>query len=154
MRIISGHRIGKGTTLMVGCAAVIFDQKREKILLTRRTDNGQWCLPGGRMESGENAAEACEREVLEETGLHVRITKLVGIYTTPDLVIQYKDGNRHQLVAMCFECQIIGGELGLSDETTEYGWFTPGQIDAMDLVEHHRQRIMDAVENQIAPFVR
>jgi ADP-ribose pyrophosphatase YjhB (NUDIX family) len=44
----------------LGCSAAIFDE-RGRILLTRRADNGQWCLPGGRMESGESAAEACER---------------------------------------------------------------------------------------------
>src|SRR3954447_23631318 len=140
MQILKGPRIGLGTTLMVGCAAVIFDSpKGEKILLTRRSDNGKWCLPGGRMEPGESAAEACEREVLEETGLRVTVTKLSGVYTSPDWVIQYGDGNRHQLVAFSFICEPLGGELALSDETTEYGWYTPAQIAAMDLVEHHPQ---------------
>ena len=139
---------------MVGCAAVIFDEKREKVLLTRRADNGQWCLPGGRMEPGESATEACVRETLEETGLHVRVAKLIGIYTSPDWIIQYNDGNRHQLVAFCFEAQIIGGQLGLSNETTEFGWYTPAQIEAMDLVAHHRQRLADAFANRAEPFVR
>src|SRR5215203_2876265 len=68
MRILKGHRIGKGTSLMVGCAAVIFESPaRNRILLTRRADNGKWCLPGGRMEPGESAIECCEREVFEET---------------------------------------------------------------------------------------
>src|SRR3954451_24266865 len=135
MQILKGPRIGRGTTLMVGCAAVIFDSpNRERILLTRRSDNGKWCLPGGRMEPGESAAEACEREVLEETGLVVKVSKLVGIYTSADWVVQYKDNVRHQLVAMCFVCECTGGELGLSNETTEFGWYTPEQIHTMDLV--------------------
>jgi len=66
MKILKGDRIGRGTTFMVGCAAIIFESSaRKTILLTRRSDNGKWCLPGGRMEPGESAAEACEREVLE-----------------------------------------------------------------------------------------
>ena len=154
MQILQGPRIGKGTSLMVGCAAVIFAENRSKILLTRRADNGRWCLPGGRLDSGENASECCIREVREETGLEAEIVKLVGIYTSPDMVVQYKDGNRHQLVAMCFECEITGGKLGLSNETTEFGWFTPKEIESMDLVEHHRSRIADAVENQALPFIR
>jgi ADP-ribose pyrophosphatase YjhB (NUDIX family) len=154
MRIISGDRIGRGAPLVAGCAAIVWDAHRERILLTRRSDNGRWCLPGGRMESGESAAEACAREVLEETGLRVRVTRLVGVYTSPDFVIEYADGNRYQIVAMSFEAEIIGGELVVSEETTEHGYFTPDQIRSMDLVEHHVQRIDDAVANQKAAFVR
>ena len=154
MRIVTGDRIGRGAPLVAGCAAIIWDEPRQKILLTRRSDNGRWCLPGGRMDSGESAAEACVREVLEETGLRVRVTRLVGIYTSPDFVIEYADGNRFQIVAMSFEAQVVGGELRLSNETTEFGYFTPGQIESMDLVEHHVQRIADAVENRAAAFVR
>jgi 8-oxo-dGTP pyrophosphatase MutT (NUDIX family) len=83
MQILHAPRIGKSATLMVGCAVVIFDPPREKILLTRRADNNRWCLPGGRMEPGESAAEAAQREAWEETGLRVAVTRLVGIYTNP-----------------------------------------------------------------------
>ena len=155
MRILKGDRIGRGTSLMVGCAAIIFQSAaREKILLTRRADNGKWCLPGGRMEPGESASECCMREVLEETGLQVSIQKLAGVYTSPDWVIEYRDGNRHQLVAFSFVCEVTAGELQLSDETTEFGWFTREQIKSMDLVEHHPQRIADAWANQPEAFVR
>ena len=68
-KIITGHRVGQNGTIRVGCSAVIFDKNHEKILLTRREDNNQWCLPGGGMESGESASETCIREVEEETGL-------------------------------------------------------------------------------------
>lgn len=156
MQIIKGPRIGKTSTLTAGCAAVIFDEAREKILLTRRSDNFKWCLPGGRMEPGESAAETCQREVFEETGLNVEIVKLIGIYTSPDWVITYANtpGKLLQLVAMCFEAKVIGGTLGLSNETTEFGWFTPDQIATMDLVEHHPQRIADALANRPEAFVR
>ncbi len=154
MRIITGDRIGRSAPLVAGCAAIIWDPSRGKILLTRRSDNGRWCLPGGRMESGESAAEACAREVFEETGLRVRVTRLIGIYTSPDFVIEYADGNRFQIVAMSFEAEVIGGELVLSIETTEYGYFTPAQIKSMDLVEHHVQRIADAVANRREAVIR
>jgi 8-oxo-dGTP pyrophosphatase MutT (NUDIX family) len=154
MKIIRGERIGRGVPLVAGCAAVIWDSHRQKILLTRRADNGKWCLPGGGMESGESAAEAVEREVFEETGLRVRPTRLIGIYTSPDLIIEYNDGNRFQLVAMSFEAELVGGELGLSDETTEVGYFTPEQIKSMDLVEHHPQRIADALQGRAEAFIR
>jgi 8-oxo-dGTP pyrophosphatase MutT (NUDIX family) len=149
-----GDRIGKTATLMVGCAAVIFDAAREKILLTRRADNGRWCLPGGRMEPGESAAEAAAREVWEETGLRVAITRLIGIYTDPNIVVSYRDCRRFQIIAMCFEAKILEGEAGLSNETTAVGWYNPEQIARMDLVDHHPQRIADALANQTAAFFR
>ena len=154
MRIVTGDRIGRGAPLVAGCAAIIRDESRQRILLTRRSDNARWCLPGGRMESGESAAEACAREVLEETGLRVRVTRLIGIYTSPDFVIEYADGNRFQIVAMSFEAEIVGGQLQTTDETTEFGYFTPQQIESMDLVEHHVQRIADALANRPDAFVR
>jgi len=106
------------------------------------------------MEPGESAAEACEREVLEETGLRVVAKKLSGVYTSPDWVIQYGDGPKHQLVAFAFVCEFVGGELGLSNETTAYGWYTPEQIKSMDLVEHHPQRIADALADRAEAFIR
>ena len=119
--LIQGDRVARGATLRPGASVLIFDQRREQVLLTRRTDNGLWCLPGGGMDPGESAEEACIREALEETGLQVRVTKLVGVYTSPNIVVQYADGNRIQPVAFSFEAEIVGGELGLSDETTAYG---------------------------------
>ena len=60
-QILCGERIGKQGKIRLGCSAAIFDE-RGRILLTRRADNNQWCLPSGGMEPGESAAEACERE--------------------------------------------------------------------------------------------
>lgn len=49
-KLVYGDRIGKQAKLTIGCSAIIYDVTGEKILLTRRTDNGRWCLPGGAME--------------------------------------------------------------------------------------------------------
>ncbi|MCH7736390.1 MAG: NUDIX domain-containing protein [Chloroflexi bacterium] len=155
MRTISfGERIGKEGVLRVGASALIFDESRGKILMTQREDNGRWCLPGGAMDPGESADETCVREVLEETGLQVRVTKLVGIYTTPDLLIEYRDGNKVQPVTFSFEAEITGGELVLSNETIDFGWYTVAEIDAMDTLEHHLTRIHDGVNNLPAAFFR
>ena len=142
-----GDRIGKEGKLRPGASALIFDEARERILMTQREDNSRWCLPGGGMDPGESAAETCVREVLEETGLEVRVTKLVGIYTSPDLLIEFPDGNKIQPVAFSFEAEITGGELGLSNETIAFGWYTVAEIEAMDTMEHHITRIHDALKN-------
>ena len=106
------------------------------------------------MDPGESASETCIREVMEETGLVVQVTRLIGVYTTPDLLIEYRDGNKVQPVTFSFEAEITGGELGLSDETIDFGWYTVAEIDAMDTLEHHLTRIHDAVENRTEAFYR
>ncbi|MDQ2806572.1 MAG: NUDIX domain-containing protein [Chloroflexota bacterium] len=139
---------------MPACAAVIFAADQEHILLTRRSDNGRWCLPGGAIEAGESAAEACAREVREETGLEVAVGRLIGVYTTPHRIVEYDDGNQRQLIAFCFAATPTGGVLGLSDETTEAAYFAPSEIADLDLVDHHWERISDALAGQRTTFVR
>ena len=152
--IIFGERISKTGRLRPGCSATLFDASREKILLTRRADNGQWCLPGGGIDPGEDVAEACVREMLEETGLHVRIVRLLGIYSSPHLIVQYADGNRFQIMALNFEVEAVGGELSLNEEVTAFGYFSPAEIEPLDLMPHHRQRIADACNLSGAPYIR
>jgi len=152
-QILYGPRISKQGKIRLGCSAAIFDEQ-SRILLTRRADNGQWCLPGGRMESGESAAEACEREVFEETGLSVRVKRLVGVYSQPDQLVIYPDGNKAHIVALHFEAEIIGGELGLSNETSDVGYFTVGELEGLEFLGRHKERIIDTMAKQVQAFIK
>jgi ADP-ribose pyrophosphatase YjhB (NUDIX family) len=153
-KIIEGERIGKLGQLALGCSATIFDSTRQKVLLTRRTDNGRWCLPGGRTESGESIVETCLRETLEETGLEVRMVRLLGVYSSPHRLVEYPDGNRYHVVALNFEVEPIGGTLTISDETTDYGYFSWDEMAHMDVMETHVERLTDVFSGQLPPFVR
>ena len=120
-KVLHGKRIGKKGRIRLGCSAVIFDEKREKVFLTKRADNGLWCLPSGGMEPGESVEETIIREVWEETGLTVHVLRLVGVYSDPDALVVYSDDTAVQIVALNFEAEIMGGEPGLSDETSDWG---------------------------------
>jgi ADP-ribose pyrophosphatase YjhB (NUDIX family) len=152
-QVLYGERLGKQGKLRLGCSAAIFDEQG-RILLTRRADNGQWCMPGGRMEPGESVAEACEREVFEETGLSVRVQRLVGVYSHPDQLVIYPDGNKAHIVALHFEAEIITGELGLSNETTDFGYFTMDEVHGMDLLGRHKERIIDTLESRVETLIK
>jgi len=78
-------------SLVVATSAVVTDDAG-RILLQRRTDSGNWALPGGGMEMNESLADSVVREVKEETGLDVEVTGLVGTYTDPRHIIAYTDG--------------------------------------------------------------
>ena len=152
-QIIYGDRLGKQGKIRLGCSAAIFDE-HGRVLLSKRRDNGQWCLPSGGMEPGESAAEGCEREVLEETGLSVRVKRFVGVYSHPDQLIVYSDGGKFQIVALHFEAEIIDGELGLSDETSDFGYFTMEEVEGLEMLDRHKERIMDTLVNQKEAFIR
>jgi ADP-ribose pyrophosphatase YjhB (NUDIX family) len=153
-QVLYGERLGKEGKLRVGCSAVIFDEAREKVLLTRRTDNGRWCVPGGGLEAGESVEEACLREVWEETGLRARVTRLIGVYSDPDQLVIYSDGNKAFFVVLSFEVEVIGGELGLSDETTEAGYFSLAEMDSMPMHGRHKHRVMDALLGQAEALIQ
>ncbi len=153
-RLHYGDRISRYGRLRIGCSAILFDTARRKVLLTRRADNGEWCLPGGAMEVGESVEEACVREFYEETGLIVRPVRLVGVYSNRDLLIEYPDGNRIQMVVLHFEVERQGGEMKLSPETLEIGFFDLEQIQHMKLLGHHYQRILDSLEMRPYPVLR
>ena len=154
VRILQGERIGQLGELLITCAGAIFDLTGQKVLLIRRYDNGRWCLPGGRMMAGESVAEACIREVWEETGLQVRISKLIGVYSNPHEVHEYADGGRYQVVGLCFVAERIDGEPRLSNETIAFGYFTLTEIQAMDVMENNFEYIYDAFAAQPSSFVR
>lgn len=132
----------------------MLNDDRTKLLLTRRADNGRWCLPGGAFDPGESISETGVREVKEETGLDVEIVRLVGIYSDPNRILEYADGNRYHMVSIHFEAAVTGGELTLSDETTEFLWCSPNEISALDLMEHHMERITDTYAGRQQAFVR
>jgi 8-oxo-dGTP pyrophosphatase MutT (NUDIX family) len=152
-QIVYGERIGRQGKIRLGCSAAIFDELR-RILLTKRTDNGQWCLPSGALEPGESVAEACEREVFEETGLSVVVKRLVGVYSHPDQLSVYGDGNKFQIVALHFEAVITGGELGLSDETSDFGYFTLEEVEKLEMLGRHKERIIDTLAGHSEAFVK
>lgn len=153
-RIVEGKRVARQAHLRPGCYAAIFDASRTKILLTRRADNRLWCLPGGKIEPGESVAEACLREVREETGLQVRVVRLIGVYSSPDWMVEYPDGRRTQAVALCFEAVIEGGALGESCEVCEFGYFDVDEAAGLALCNDHYQRIQDAFAQQDSAFIR
>ncbi len=92
-----------------------------KIVLIKRGTvpfKGVWALPGGFVDSQETAEEACVREAEEETGLDVKIERLVGVFSSPG-----RDPERGT-IAIAYLCNVAGGKLLGGDDAEEAKWFS------------------------------
>ncbi|NGN67646.1 NUDIX domain-containing protein [Streptomyces sp. A7024] len=128
----------KPNSLVVAASAIVTDEVG-RILLQRRRDNGLWALPGGGMDVEDSLPGTAVREVKEETGLDIEITGLAGTYTDPRHIIAYSDGEVRRQFNICFTSRITGGELSISDESTELRFTAPEEIAALPM--HHTQRL-------------
>lgn len=144
---------GVATSLRVSATAFIRDEAG-RVLLQQRSDNGFWNLPGGGLELGESVAEACVREVREETGLEVEIVRLIGVYSAPEITtMSYPDGRVIQYVTSLFKCKVIGGKLGVDAESLALEWFDPLELPT-PFSPNHVSRLQDALAGQTAAFWR
>jgi ADP-ribose pyrophosphatase YjhB (NUDIX family) len=98
-------------TPKVGSNAAIFDEQG-KILLMERANGTGWCLPCGWLEPNESPSEAAVRETREETGLNIRVLRLIDIFTRKPSAAN----GPFTTVSAVYLCEVISGELRLSHE--------------------------------------
>jgi 8-oxo-dGTP diphosphatase len=111
------------------------------ILIKRRNEpfRNSWALPGGFVEYNETVENAVLREAKEETGLEVKIEKLVGIYSEPG-----RDPRGHT-VSAAFLCKATGGNLKADTDAKEVCEFNINLVKDMDLAFDHRRILKDAL---------
>lgn len=116
------------------CVGGIVTDAAGRFLLVRRANEpgrGCWSVPGGRVEPGESDADACAREVLEETGLHVNVGELVGTVERDAPgggVFEIRD----------YRCTARHGvdpaAVRAADDATDAGWFTASELRGLTCV--------------------
>ncbi len=115
-----------------------------------RADDGNWELPGGRIDVGESAPEAAVREVAEEAGVDIELTGLSGVYSDPTSLIVDRDGGVRQQLALCFHAVPRGGRAQErarpdGEETTRAAWFDPARTAELPMHPAVRLRLRAAV---------
>jgi|SRR5581483_11206272 len=138
--------------LVPAASAVVADTDGQ-ILLARRRDNQLWTIPGGAMEPGETIAQTAMREVKEETGIEVEVVSLVGIYSDPNHVVEYADGEVRQQFSVCFACRPTGAEAGRDDEMSEVGFFSPDALAGMEIHPSIRLRLDHYLAQRAEPYI-
>lgn len=97
-----------------------------RILLVRRgiePGYGRWVFPGGFVDRGELLQDAAVREALEESGVEIRITRLLDVYSA----------SGSSVVVIVYVAEAIGGAAGPGDETLDARWFAVHEIPWNDL---------------------
>lgn len=102
--------------LGVPSVTIVIRDPSGRVLLGRHANGGAWLLPGGAIEPEETPADAAVREAWEETGLHVRLEHLVGVFGGPHCTVEYGNGDRTSYLMVVFEGRPVGGELRADGE--------------------------------------
>jgi 8-oxo-dGTP pyrophosphatase MutT (NUDIX family) len=138
-------------SIVVAVTAFVRDETG-RLLLIRRTDNDLYAIPGGALELGETLTQTVQREVMEETGIAVKVTGLIGIYSDPEHVIEFTDGEVRQEFSICFRADPTGGDLRTSDESKEVLWVAPPELAALNIHPSIRLRISHGLEGRAEPY--
>lgn len=132
--------------IILNFAGGILANSKNEILLQKRSDFNAWGLPGGALEFGESAQEACVREFLEETGLKVRTKSLLGVST--NFIQHYPN----QDVAQAVTVELVEKmSKEISSETLDLKYFSKDKLPKIFNKQH--QIFIDHYFNEDYPFI-
>jgi len=117
-----------------------------EIVLVRRRDTGEWGLPGGIIEWGEEVSTTAKRELWEETGLElITIQRLVGVYSKRD-----RDPRLHS-ISISFVAA-VAGDLKVKDdlEISEVRAFSANSLPLGNLAHDHERQLQDFLAGKTA----
>ncbi|MFF3667232.1 NUDIX hydrolase [Microtetraspora malaysiensis] len=139
---------------LVPSVNVVVTNDAGDILMIRRSDNGNWAVPGGAIDLGESLPQAAVRETLEETGIVCEITGLVGTYTDPKHVILYtSNGEARQEFSIVLTARAVDGRPTPSDESREVRWVPRDQVETLSMDRSMRLRIGHYLDGTGLPHI-
>ena len=144
-RMAQREAFGKPRDVCIDCGHVHFEDPKVAVGVVASMDGGivlgkrahdpklgAWSFPSGFVDAGEIVEEAAVREVVEETGVEVRLDRLLGVFSTA--------GER--VIFVAYAGTVVGGTLEAGDECLEVGIFAPDALP--DLAFPHDHEIVDA----------
>lgn len=138
--------IGNQEIILNFSGGIVTNQKNE-VLLQLRSDKNLWGLPGGAVEKGETVEQAAVREVLEETGLHVKVVSLLGIYS--NYFDTYTNGDKAQTITTMFIFKLVEGNLSIENsETLDLEFFSKTNLPEI-ANQQHKDAIKDYFSGEL-----
>ncbi|GAA1919335.1 NUDIX domain-containing protein [Nocardioides lentus] len=118
-----------------------------EVLLVRRSDNGRWTPVTGILDPGEEPAVGAAREVLEETGVVVRVDRLAEVSAGPP--VTHVNGDRARYLDLTFACTWLAGEARVGDdESVDVRWCPVDELAATLDVPAHLPRVAAALSEE------
>ncbi len=154
-RVYFGDPAAPVASVVTPSVFVAVREEQGRLLLVRRCDSGAWELPGGCVDVGESALRTAIREVAEETGLRIRITGLVGLFTDPAHVVAAAWGAEvRQQFVVCFHGWAAWGRPRPDGhEICEVDWFDPEDVESLTLEPGVRRLVRYALAGASEPHL-
>ncbi|MEH7418620.1 NUDIX domain-containing protein [Neobacillus drentensis] len=141
-------QVGTRPLILTGVTALIIDQKRRFLMV--QSDN-VWKLPGGFIELGESAEEACRREILEETGMNIGDLQLIGVFSGKSYFTKLPNGDEYFPITIAYVTEDIrSGELTPDDIEVQKAQFFKWSAFPKELSERDRQIFQSFIERMIS----
>ncbi|MBS4200901.1 NUDIX hydrolase [Bacillus sp. FJAT-49732] len=144
--------VGHEKVIMVVAGAFVFDEEN-RVLMQKRSDNGQWGFPGGFMELGESVQDTAKREVYEETGLQLEKLELFGIYSGSEYDKTFANGDQVSLVQVVFICRQYKGNLVVSNEESIQNKFFALEKLPQNIFTDHKIFVTDLLAKKQLPII-
>jgi len=139
---------------LVPSVNVVVVNTDDSILMIRRSDNGNWAVPGGAIDLGESVAQAAVRETLEESGIRCEVTGIAGIYSDPRHVILYtSNGEVRQEFSIVLTARALSGQPTPSSESSEVRWVPASGVPGYTMDRSMRIRINDFLTPSKSPVI-
>jgi ADP-ribose pyrophosphatase YjhB (NUDIX family) len=136
---------------LVPSVNVVVTNDEGEILLIRRSDNGNWAVPGGAIDLGESLTDAAVRETREESGITCEVTGLVGIYTDPRHIILYtSNGEARQEFSIVLVARLVEGAPTPSNESREVRWVPREDLNGLQMDRSMKLRIEHYLSGRIS----
>ncbi len=129
---------------IVGVGGVVI--RRNRVLLIRRRREplkGEWSIPGGMLELGEELAEGVQREIKEETGLEVEPLRILEVF---DRIMHVGRRVRYHFVIVDYACRLKRGRLKPASDVLDARWVRRQDLPQYHLTEKAREVVLQAFQ--------
>lgn len=114
-------KIGHDELWLPSVTGLVLDD-RDRVLCVQRRDNGRWTLVTGILDPGEEPAAGVRREIQEETAVHARVERVLGIGVSGP--VTFDNGDRSIFLDTALLCRAVSGEAKVNDdESVDVRWF-------------------------------